>query len=105
MQAGICVAVGSMAWALQQYSCSSIVQAQESGEHTQIVDDIVYAIDGLGQASSRNSWQDSASTLAEICNTRRGRQAFRSARFSTFAALLAAVLHGPSYDVPQTLQR
>ena len=53
------------------------VQAQESGEHTQIVDDIVYAIDGLGPASSKTSWQDSASTLAEICNTRRGRQAFR----------------------------
>lgn len=53
------------------------VQAQESGEHTQIVDDIVYAIDGLGPASSKTSWQDNAITLAEICNTRRGRQAFR----------------------------
>ena len=55
----------------------ALVQAQESGEHTQIVDDIVYAIDGLGQTASRISWQDSASTLAQICNTRRGRQAFR----------------------------
>ena len=54
-----------------------LTQAQESGEHTQIVDDIVYAVDGLGPSSSKNSWQDSASTLAEICNTRRGRQAFR----------------------------
>ena len=45
------------------------------------MDDIVYAIDGLGQTASRNSWQDSATTLAEICNTRRGRQAFRYAVF------------------------
>lgn len=60
-----------------QASLSSLVQAQESGEHTQIVDEIVYAIDGLGPSSSKTSWQDNASTLAEICNTRRGRQAFR----------------------------
>ena len=52
-------------------------QAQESGEHTQIMDDIVYAIDGLGKTASRNSWQESSRTLAEICNTRRGRQALR----------------------------
>lgn len=56
---------------------TTVLEAQESGEHTQIVDDIVYAVDGLGPSSSKNSWQDSASTLAEICNTRRGRQAFR----------------------------
>ena len=67
-----------------------VTQAQESGEHTQIVDDIVYAVDGLGRTSSKNSWQDSASTLAEICNTRRGRQAFRCVHNSTMSHMTCA---------------
>ena len=53
------------------------------------MDDIVYAIDGLGQTASRNSWQDSATTLAEICNTRRGRQAFR---YTVFWLLRRSIL-------------
>ncbi|KAL0041625.1 hypothetical protein WJX79_009899 [Trebouxia sp. C0005] len=75
---------------------TTVLEAQESGEHTQIVDDIVYAIDGLGQASSRNSWQDSASTLAEICNTRRGRQAFRIE--GLFKEAMTAALQLPLHD-------
>ena len=76
------------------------VQAQESGEHTQIVDDIVYAIDGLGPASSKTSWQDNASTLAEICNTRRGRQAFRYEQQS----LNCATTHERMQIVPYSVQ-
>ncbi|KAL0050277.1 hypothetical protein WJX82_008006 [Trebouxia sp. C0006] len=75
---------------------TTVLEAQESGEHTQIVDDIVYAIDGLGRASSRNSWQDGASTLAEICNTRRGRQAFRIE--GLFKEAMTAALQLPLHD-------
>ncbi|KAK9817241.1 hypothetical protein WJX72_011651 [[Myrmecia] bisecta] len=53
-------------------SHSSLAKAQESGEQTQMQDDILYALDGLA-SSSAGSRRESAATLAEVSTTRRGR--------------------------------
>lgn len=53
------------------------LQAQERGEQTQVLDDAVYALDGMSPGCSVSTQRDSCTALAELLSTRRGRLALR----------------------------
>lgn len=53
------------------------MQAQESGEHYEIQDNVLYALDGLAAHASAATRADSAARIADIAATRRGRLALR----------------------------
>ena len=52
-------------------------QAQESGEHRQLLDTAWYALDGLQSSASEATQCDSALTFADMAATGRGRLALR----------------------------
>ena len=54
-------------------------QAEETGEHTQLLDDALYAMHGLSPAASRGAQLDSALDFAELAATQRGRLTLRFA--------------------------
>ena len=49
-----------------------MAQAQESGAHAQMVDDALYALDGLVPEGGPPALTDSAACLASIAASRRG---------------------------------
>ncbi len=53
------------------------LQAQESGAHAQMVDDALYALDGLVPGVSLQTLSDSAASIASIAASRRGLLALR----------------------------
>ena len=55
----------------------STVQAQEKGEHVQVLDDASYALDGMAPSCGIGTQRESITTLAEILSTRTGRAALR----------------------------
>ena len=71
----------------------ALAQAQESGEHRQLLDAAWYALDGLQPVASEAVQCDSALTFAEMAATARGRLALRCVqllrRFHTIAASFA----------------
>jgi len=60
-------------------SLSPPLQAQEKGEHVQVLDDAVYALDGMAPSCGLGTQRESITTLAELLSTRRGRAALRCA--------------------------
>ena len=54
-------------------------QAQDSGESVRIMDDLMYALDGLSAKLPASTQQESAIAIAETALTQRGRMALRSA--------------------------
>ena len=52
-------------------------QAEESGENTQLLDDALYALQGLSAGASAATRRDCALTLADIAATQRGRRTLR----------------------------
>ena len=52
-------------------------QAEECGENTQLLDDALYALQGLSASASPITRQDSALALADIAATQRGRRTLR----------------------------
>lgn len=56
---------------------SPCAQAEESGENTQLLDDALYALQGLGAGASAATRQDCALALADIAASQRGRRTLR----------------------------
>ena len=54
-----------------------VAQAQESGEHFEIQDNVLYALDGLSAQAPPAARADSAARIADVAATRRGRLALR----------------------------
>jgi Wings apart-like protein regulation of heterochromatin len=54
-------------------------QAQDSGESVRIMDDLMYALDGLSAKLPASTQQESAIAIAETALTQRGRMALRFA--------------------------
>ncbi len=52
-------------------------QAQERGEQLQLLDDAVYALDGMGSSMPAASKRDGALQLLKLCAGRRGIAALR----------------------------
>ena len=57
----------------------TLAQAQESGEHRQLLDVAWYALDGLHPGTGEAAQCESALTFAEMAATARGRLALRCA--------------------------
>ncbi|GAX75747.1 hypothetical protein CEUSTIGMA_g3190.t1 [Chlamydomonas eustigma] len=55
----------------------TVAEAHEKGEHMQVVDEAVYALDGLRPESSIGIQRESLATLTELLATRRGREALK----------------------------
>lgn len=53
------------------------LQAEESGENTQLLDDALYALQGLSAGASAATRRDCALALADIAATQRGRRTLR----------------------------
>lgn len=72
------------------------LQAQDSGESVRIMDDLMYALDGLNPRLPAATQHESAVAVAETALTQRGRMALRSEPFETHVASLGtfrALLH------------
>ena len=52
-------------------------KAQEKGEHMQVLDDAIYALDGMAPTCGLGTQRESVTKLAELLSTRRGRAALR----------------------------
>ncbi|KAK9865299.1 hypothetical protein WJX84_005908 [Apatococcus fuscideae] len=59
-------------------NATTVLEAQESGAHAQMVDDALYALDGLVPGVGQQALADSAACLASIAVTRRGLLALKS---------------------------
>jgi Wings apart-like protein regulation of heterochromatin len=57
----------------------NVRQAQDSGESVRIMDDLMYALDGLSAKLPASTQQESAVAIAETALTQRGRMALRFA--------------------------
>lgn len=57
----------------------AVRQAQDSGESVRIMDDLMYALDGLSAKLPASTQQESALAIAETALTQRGRMALRCA--------------------------
>ena len=60
-------------------SCARMhLQAEESGENTQLLDDALYALQGLSTGASSATRLDCALAIADMAASQRGRRTLRS---------------------------